>query len=361
MEQDGKFRLGSTYTVAADWLSKGDGSGTHATVAPTWKAIWKWDGPNRIRHFLWLAFHDRLMTNCERKRRRICVHDTCELCKAAPESSEHVLRHCVMAAQVWQALGISDSTLTIGLNMTDWMARNLKDSKSGLLFGVAAWYLWKRRNEWIFNNKHQETQTLIQRIQSWTNTIREAQSNEKDIHTLQQRKTSTEVAWIPPNPEWVVVNSDGSVKHPDLLAAAGGLVRDSSGRCLGAFASNLGACTITRAELMGAIQGLRLAWNLGYRKVDLRVDSMVTLGIMNSPGPYEGRYHNLWRQFQSLLHQDWEIRITHIFREGNKAAVFLANKGHSLGLGFHVVDPSDSGLNFWLLYDSMGIAQSRLV
>ncbi|CAI0421591.1 unnamed protein product [Linum tenue] len=67
----------------------------------------------------------------------------------------------------------------------------------------------------------------------------------------------------PPHPEWVVVNSDGSVKYPDSLAAAGGLVRDSSGRCLGAFASNLGACTITRAELLGAIQGLRLAWSLG--------------------------------------------------------------------------------------------------
>ncbi|CAI0453961.1 unnamed protein product [Linum tenue] len=301
------------------------------------------------------------MTNCERKRRKICAQDTCELCKEAPESTEHVLRHCVAAAQVWQALGITDSTLTIGFNLTDWLARNLKDSKTGLLFGVAAWYLWKRRNEWIFNNKQQETQTLVQRIQSWTNTIREAQSNEKVIHSSQQRKTTTEIAWVPPNPDWVVVNSDGSVKHPDSLAAAGGLVRDSWGRCLGAFASNLGACTITRAELLGAIQGLRLAWSLGYRRVEMRTDSTVALGILNSPGPFEGRYHNLWRQFQSLLHQNWEIRISHTLREGNKAADYLANKGHSLDLGSHVIDPIDSGLNFWLLYDSLGIAQSRLI
>ncbi|CAI0406367.1 unnamed protein product [Linum tenue] len=82
---------------------------------------------------------------------------------------------------------------------------------------------------------------------------------------------------------------------------------------------------------------------------------------MTSHTTYEGRYHSFWTQLQQLIQQDWEIEISHTFREGNKSADYLANKGHSLSLGYHVIERGDPGLNFWILYDSMGNAQSRLI
>ncbi|CAN0924963.1 hypothetical protein LINGRAHAP2_LOCUS34484, partial [Linum grandiflorum] len=39
-------------------------------------------------------------------------------------------------------------------------------------------------------------------------------------------------------------------------AATGGLLRDKFGRCHCAFTSNLGACSITRAEMQGLLTGL---------------------------------------------------------------------------------------------------------
>ncbi|CAI0398918.1 unnamed protein product [Linum tenue] len=51
------------------------------------------------------------------------------------------------------------------------------------------------------------------------------------------------------------INTDGSVKQPGSLAAAGGLIRDWTGRCVDAFVENLGICTITRAEIKAAIRG----------------------------------------------------------------------------------------------------------
>ncbi|CAN1295011.1 hypothetical protein LINPERPRIM_LOCUS22681, partial [Linum perenne] len=42
---------------------------------------------------------------------------------------------------------------------------------------------------------------------------------------------------------------------------------DSQGRCLAAFSMNLGKCSITRAELRGALSVLQLAWERGYRKI----------------------------------------------------------------------------------------------
>ncbi|CAL1386502.1 unnamed protein product [Linum trigynum] len=38
---------------------------------------------------------------------------------------------------------------------------------------------------------------------------------------------------------------------------------------------NLGACSITRAELRGAMEGLQLAWNLRFRRVQLELDCNV--------------------------------------------------------------------------------------
>ncbi|CAN1241241.1 hypothetical protein LINPERPRIM_LOCUS4882 [Linum perenne] len=36
---------------------------------------------------------------------------------------------------------------------------------------------------------------------------------------------------------------------------------------------NLGNCSITRAEWKGVVSGLQLAWEQGYRKIQLQLDS----------------------------------------------------------------------------------------
>ncbi|CAN1314503.1 hypothetical protein LINPERPRIM_LOCUS29350, partial [Linum perenne] len=110
--------------------------------------------------------------------------------------------------------------------------------------------------------------------------------------------------WEPAPPELVTLNSDGSVISASGQAVAGGLIRDHQGRCLAAFTLNLGKCSITRAELRGAVSGLQ---------------------------------------------------------ESNHAADFLANVGHSCPLGFHSIEQSDPNLYYWLLYDQLGVSEERLI
>ncbi|CAN1242896.1 Putative ribonuclease H protein At1g65750, partial [Linum perenne] len=64
-----------------------------------WNRIWKWDGSQRIRQFMWLAVHDRLLTNAERHRRHLADSADCGLCNGTTETCEHILRHCPMARQ----------------------------------------------------------------------------------------------------------------------------------------------------------------------------------------------------------------------------------------------------------------------
>ncbi|CAN1764641.1 Putative ribonuclease H protein At1g65750 [Linum perenne] len=57
-------------------------------------------------------------------------------------------------------------------------------------------------------------------------------------------------------------------------ATAGGILRDHIGKFILAFSMNLGSCSVTRAEMRGALEGLRRTCEAGFRKVS-RYISMV--------------------------------------------------------------------------------------
>ncbi|CAN0897274.1 Putative ribonuclease H protein At1g65750 [Linum grandiflorum] len=80
---------------------------------------------------------------------------------------------------------------------------------------------------------------------------------------------------------------------------------------------NLGCCSITRAEIRGIVEGLRLAWSLGIQRIRVQSDSAAAIAILSNSA--------------SLDHQ-------HIYREANRAADYLANLGHSFVFGFHTFD-----------------------
>lgn len=69
-----------------------------------WKKIWAWNGPQRVRCFLWLAAQQRLLTNYERARRHMSPSNLCPLCDDAPETTLHGIRDCPFAVAVWKRL-----------------------------------------------------------------------------------------------------------------------------------------------------------------------------------------------------------------------------------------------------------------
>ncbi|CAN1156869.1 hypothetical protein LINPERHAP2_LOCUS21191 [Linum perenne] len=51
-------------------------------ASPTfdWSSVWKWMGPYRVHHFLWLGVHDLLLKNGERDRRNLSSSNLCPRC-----------------------------------------------------------------------------------------------------------------------------------------------------------------------------------------------------------------------------------------------------------------------------------------
>ncbi|CAI0380477.1 unnamed protein product [Linum tenue] len=136
---------------------------------------------------------------------------------------------------------------------------NLLHEDTGVDFGVICWNLWKQRNEEAMDGKSFNEKGLYCRIDAWMTIIHQAKHRDTfDCWKPPRQHQTAGITWNPPEVGWIQLQTDGSVIQPSGRAAAGGLLRDHLGRCLDAFTCNLGVCTITSAELKGAIEGLRM-------------------------------------------------------------------------------------------------------
>ncbi|CAN1822391.1 Putative ribonuclease H protein At1g65750 [Linum perenne] len=125
---------------------------------------------------------------------------------------------------------------------------------------------------------------------------------------------------------------------------------------------NLGICSITRAEIRGALEGIRRAWDAGYRRIEVQIDSQAAIAILTDNNAEITHTHALdVLEFRDWTSKDWEVRIRHVYREANFVADHLASQGHSKPRGSHQVDLTDSCLAHLLRYDCMGISEPRLI
>ncbi|CAN1165565.1 Putative ribonuclease H protein At1g65750 [Linum perenne] len=215
----GSFTLKSAYEIRA--------AINHLAISDPWRTVWNWQGPNRIRFFLWLVAHNRLLTNAERRRRHLCATESCSRCSSASEDAIHVLRDCKFARDLWLSL-IPTANLQsfFAGTLQDWLCRELQNAEFGQLVGIACWLLWKARNEAIFDKVSVTSDQLRLRVLFWIAGVRETmKAHSQSLSGTSIRRRETLLSWIPPPDAWFAINTDGSVIQPSSSAAAGGLVR----------------------------------------------------------------------------------------------------------------------------------------
>ncbi|KAH1096690.1 hypothetical protein J1N35_013611 [Gossypium stocksii] len=87
----GSFSIRNAYWTLKEnsWRPKDD----------IWKPILKYQGPQRVRVFLWLVANQKLFTNSERTRRGIGQSSVCPRCGHDTEDIMHMLRDCSTAKE----------------------------------------------------------------------------------------------------------------------------------------------------------------------------------------------------------------------------------------------------------------------
>ncbi|KAK8480524.1 hypothetical protein V6N11_037884, partial [Hibiscus sabdariffa] len=139
------------FTTRSAYAFLTPGSEIHNTEV--WKRLWKLAVPQRVRVFVWVALHERMLTNMERVRRHIVNSELCGICGGAREDVEHVLRSCVAAMGLWLRLISLEFRISFfSLSFKEWFCKNLfdrsfvpNDGEWSNRFAIMCWLLWKRR------------------------------------------------------------------------------------------------------------------------------------------------------------------------------------------------------------------------
>lgn len=119
-----------------------------------WNVIWKAHVPQRVRVFLWLLWHDKLLTNSVR-RRHMTNNEFCPLCCSGMETRIHMIRDCSFSRRIWESVvPVHYQGVFFSLPFEEWFLGNLQNENNLMfwdldwksVFGILGWLLWKHRN-----------------------------------------------------------------------------------------------------------------------------------------------------------------------------------------------------------------------
>jgi hypothetical protein len=124
-----------------------------------WQKIWKLNVSERVRHFMWMLKHDRLLTNCKKSRMGL-GHSMCAYCGDVEETSLHALRDCPLVLPLWKSLiPNEDNNQFFMSNLDNWINLNVshdtgwrgdRDWKD--IWAITCHCLWTWRNKELHEN-----------------------------------------------------------------------------------------------------------------------------------------------------------------------------------------------------------------
>ena len=131
--------------------------------------------------------------------------------------------------------------------------------------------------------------------------------------------------WKPPPQSTVKLNVDGSYRDLEDTMGAGGLLRNHRGEWLVGFAAHKMNGNPLLAEAHALYLGLQMAWTKGYREVICEVDSKELMDKLGDNTLY--RFMPILKEINDVIQRNWSISLSHIRREANATADWLAKFG----------------------------------
>ncbi|XP_019197687.1 PREDICTED: uncharacterized protein LOC109191482 [Ipomoea nil] len=266
-EPSGKFTTSSAYDAAL----------RPPTMANDvkWMSIWKLKVPNKICIFIWTAMHGKILTNSNRYKRCLSECDKCIRCPTKTEDTQHVLRDCPAAKEVLEIV-LPYLSMDPNLPFEDWMTIGIRKSGGSThpsnistLFATTLWWIWRWRNDAVFNNQEKSLSYKVEWIQT------QAEETPKAFRKTRTPLLSSwsKLCWTKPPAGIIKINIDASVDLMTSRAGCGGVARDDSGSWLAGFTYNIGICSPLVAEAWALLKGIQLAKHLDFRDVIFETDS----------------------------------------------------------------------------------------
>ena len=105
---NGLFSVRSTYKLAMN-LSRPTNHGSSSDdnqPKKFWKLLWQIPAPHQVRHFIWRACRNILLTRKNLVRRQVLQDDHCSECHEKLKISGHLFQSCPRVGEVWSCTKI---------------------------------------------------------------------------------------------------------------------------------------------------------------------------------------------------------------------------------------------------------------
>ena len=119
----------------------------------SWDWIWKCPGYLKMRFLFWQIWWGRMPSNVNINMRIPNVNKFCNFCHYMEEDMNHILRVC--ATEIWAGLKLKNCLSTtfnewLKTNLSECVISSLANLPVNVIFGFAIWFIWIRRNSWVF-------------------------------------------------------------------------------------------------------------------------------------------------------------------------------------------------------------------
>jgi ribonuclease HI len=352
-----QFDVASMYNILCNFISD-----NNHTI---WMNVWRLHVTERVKCFMWIVCHERIITNSIKARMRL-GSSLCKLCGTVEETCIHALRDCDRVRPLWlSVVPVAVRAMFFGTDIQQWILMNLNGDirwRNNIrwedFWATACHSIWMWRNRELHDDGFNRPARPVINVMNSISDYYQARMT-SCIVTKLPRATSL-IGWKLPAEGRVKINTDGACKDR-RTAGCGGVIRDSRGRWCGGFAKHVGSCSAFVAELWGVLEGLKYARLLGLHVVELNIDSLAVVHVIKTGMTRSSMGFPLVKHIQRLLAMDWEVHISHSYREANQCADALANMGCELNCSIVYFDVCPSRIKHLFVSDSLGHSTPGLI
>jgi ribonuclease HI len=324
--KNGSFSVRSAYHLEVERRRRENWSTSALQSAiPIWRRLWNLKLPRYILIFLWIACNNILPTKINLHRRKIVTDQLCPMCNSDTESNGHVLWRCDSAKAVWGCCrGPIQKTSVEAEEFFDIFAA-LSDrlgDKDLELFGSIAHKIWARRNRVVFGGSVLPPPILIKEA---TDIIEDFRKSREGHSAEGPGGQVSHVRWLRPATNSIKLNWDAALDNRKKIMGMGIIARDHNGEVKAAM------CDVIPyirdpivAEALAACRAVQFTHDIGAQSVELEGDAREVILALGSSAETDSIVGNLVREARRMLENFPFWRVSHVRRDGNRAAHVLA-------------------------------------
>ncbi|KAM0924113.1 hypothetical protein ACQ4PT_005102 [Festuca glaucescens] len=230
---------------------------------------------------------------------------------------------------------------------TDWLQNLLAQADEGTWPRILLllWRAWHLRNDVIHQDGKARIDESVVFLQSYL------VDNHLTVPAMQDLRgkaivqapvirdttapNSPDPAWSPPPKGWVKVNTNGSFSDRDRSGGVGIIMRDRLGNCLSTSCVALMQCEdAEEVEDKAALEGIKIATNLGYTKIVLELDCSAVAKALRLREPDRSKQWNTYEEAKKNLKAFQDHMIILVKRDCNSCADSLAKHARTSGVSF---------------------------